>query len=190
MIRVVNKHLYLLIPAILAGFSTAQAGNFQMDPDASVLAVDAKASPPHTFTSEAKQFDCDITIDPASLEVTSATCSFAFADLDSGKPKRDKKMRDWMDIEAHPVARFELSDVRMEDGQSIAAGKFTMHGTSREIEVPFTVQRDGDRIVLDGHSEFSYEDWDLKIIRMFIFSVNPDLKPRFHLEGTLSNGNE
>lgn len=185
--------LYALIGiSLLSLISTLHAGNFELDEENSLLAADAKASPPHSFTYTAKQFQTDIQIDPQKLEVSSATCTFQFADLDSKKEKRDKKMRGWMNVTHYPDARFELKSVRAgdTDNERIGVGQFTMHGVSREIEITFTIQRKGDRIIIDGNTTFDYTNWDLKIVRLFIFSVKPDLKPHFHLEGTLSNDSE
>jgi polyisoprenoid-binding protein YceI len=164
------------------------AGNFQVDKSNSEVAADAKASPPHSFTNFLTDYEYDIEIDPESLTVSRAVFEFNFANLDSKEEKRDKKMKDWMDIAVHPSARFEMKNVIMRDGATIGSGTFFMHGVSREIEVPFSVKRDGDSVVMDGTAEFDYMDWDLKKVRLFIFSVNPELKIRFHLVGELKSG--
>ena len=59
---------------------------------------------------------------------------------------------------------------------------------SKEIEVPFSVKREGNSVVLDGTAEFDYMEWDLKMVRLFISTVNPELKIRFHLVGEVKNG--
>ncbi len=165
------------------------AGNFKVDKKVSEVAVNAKASPSHTFTSVAKEYSYDIDIDPESLEVSKAVFSFKFSDLDSNKAKRDKKMRNWMDVSAHPEAKFTLKEVEDRAGQKIGKGSFFMHGVSKDIEIPFSVTRDGDNVILDGEVTFSYEDWDLEIIRLFYFlTVNPNITPRFHLVGVLGKG--
>ncbi len=163
----------------------AFGARFVVDKGASQLAVDAKASPPHTFTSEARAFACDIELEPESLTAQKAYISFSFADLDSGKEKRDEKMLKWMDVDKHPDAQFELMEVLERDGELIGLGTFSMHGISREIEVPFSIRRDGERITIDGTADFDYTDWNLKIVRLLIFSVNPELRVHFHLEGEL-----
>lgn len=167
----------------------AMAGNFQLSPESSTLGVNGKASPPHSFTSMASSFSVDIEIDPETLEVKQATCSFPFDKMDSKKAKRDRKMRKWMEAEQYPEGRFELTSVRPDGERWIATGSFTMHGMAREIEVPFSIRREGEAVIIDGESEFDTTDWGLDKIRLFIFTVKPTVQPFFHLEGTLATAN-
>jgi polyisoprenoid-binding protein YceI len=170
-----------------AGSISVRAGNLVIDYAQSTLTADVKASPPHRFTYDATQFNADIQIAPQTLAVNQAECSFKFADLDSEKAKRDKKMREWMNIAHYPDARFKLDKVLKgdNDDEHIGVGTFTMHGVSREIRITFTSQRNGDRILLDGSTTFNYTDWNLEIVRLFIFSVKPELTIHFHIEGTV-----
>lgn len=181
-----NTFLLIAIAVSMTGVSLS-AGNFQVDRAVSEVAVKAKASPPHSFESVAQYYEYDIQVDPASLAVSKAVFSFNFSDLDSNSAKRDKKMRSWMDVAINQSARFELDRVKLVDGKSVGIGTFSMHGVSKEIEVTFSVTQDGEKIVLDGEAEFSYEDWGLEIVRLFIFTVKPVIQPYFHLEGTLSD---
>jgi len=173
---------------LIACLSPLWAGNYRIAPESSTLAVEVAANPPHHFTSVAQKFDCNIQISPETLEVHEASCTFQFADLDSKKSSRDKKMRKWIGTEDYPNASFKLLSVKEadSDGEQLATGEFTMHGITKTIEIPFTVHREGQKVILDGHTEFDYRDWDLEIIRLLIFTVKPTVKPYFHLEGTLS----
>ncbi len=174
--------------AILASvlFSTAlQAGNLNVNPASSEILVDSKASPPHTVTSFVRKYESDIQIDPDTLAVSSARFAFQLKDLDSEHEKRDKKMNSWIESDKFPEIVFEMSNVSMVDGHNVATGSLYMHGVSKSVNVPFTVSKSGDTVTIDGSADFSYEDWGLEIIRLFIFKVKPELNVRFHLEGTL-----
>ena len=181
-----NTFLSIVIAPAMTGVSLS-AGNFQVDRAVSEVAVKAKASPPHSFKSVAQDYEYDIQIDPASLAVSNAVFSFNFSDLDSNSAKRDKKMRSWMDVAVNQSAQFELGRVKVVDGKSVGVGTFSMHGVSKEIDVTFSVTRQGEKLVLDGEAEFSYEDWGLEIVRLFLFTVKPVIQPHFHLEGVLSD---
>lgn len=183
-----RSRLAVLLCCLLAGPLWVCAGNYQIDKSKSTVAVDARATPPHTFTSVAKDYQYDIQIEPGKLSLDKAIFSFKFEDLDSDNSKRDKKMRNWMEIGIHPKARFELGEVVEGPGELIGKGTYFMHGIEVEIEVPFSINRDGDIVTIDGTAEFNYEDWDLEIIKLFIFTVKPELKVHFHLEGSLSDG--
>jgi polyisoprenoid-binding protein YceI len=176
---------YLLLISLAA--APLHAGNYQIDKTQSELAADMHATPSHRFTSVAQDYTYDIEINPETLEVEKARCSFKFADLDSGKSSRDSKMCKWMNIEKYPEATFELTEQlpdNVEDAR-VAKGTFTMHGMTRPITIAYTVHRENGQVILDGHSEFDHGDWGLEQVRLFFFSVDTLLKPHFHLVGTL-----
>lgn len=169
---------------LLGLLASVEAAPLRLSMADSTLGVDAKASPGQNFTSMAQQFEARVDLDPETLEVREAVCSFHFADLDSEEAKRDQKMLRWMESEAYPDGAFTLKEVRRNGDQWVGTGTFTMHGQSREIEVPFTVERDGDKVILDGQAEMDTREWGLPKIRLFIFTVQTVIRPHFHLEGT------
>jgi polyisoprenoid-binding protein YceI len=183
-----NKYHILFTSLLLTVSCSLRAGNFQIDKEHSELSASMHASPSHDFTSVAKDYTCNIEITPETLAVTKAVCRFKFSNLDSGKSSRDKKMRNWIDVDTYPEAEFAMTEQLPDniDGEHLAAGIFTMHGVKLPITVAYTVRQEGKRILLDGHSILNHEDWGLKQVRLFIFSVDPILKPSFHLEGTLT----
>jgi polyisoprenoid-binding protein YceI len=179
---------YRLLTLLFASASSLFAGNFNIDKARSELSATMHASPSHDFTSGATDYTYDIQIDPETLVVTKAICSFKFSDLDSGKSSRDKKMRKWIDVDKYPAATFEMK-TRLPDndaGEQVASGTFTMHGVSLPMNITFTVKKSGDQITLDGHTKMNHLDWKLEQVKLFFFSVDPVLKPSFHLEGTLT----
>jgi len=180
---------YILLTLLFATATPLLAGNFTVDKTRSELSASMHASPSHDFTSVATDYHYDIQIDPETLVVTKAICSFKFSDLDSGKNSRDKKMRKWMNVEKYPVAAFKMQSLLPDNdaGEHVASGVFTMHGVSLPMNIAFTVKKLGDQIILDGHTEMNHKDWGLKQVKLFFFSVDTLLKPKFHLVGTLSS---
>lgn len=178
------RKVIVSIGALVLIFGSLQAGNFQINKKASEIRVESKATPPHTVMSFVRTYQADIQLDANTLSVSKADFSFKLKDFDSAHEKRDKKMYSWIESDRFPEIAFKLSNIVEEGGQTIGKGSLTMHGVSKEIEVPFSITKKGDTILLDGSAGFSYEDWNLEIIRMFFFRVRPDLKVSFHLEGT------
>lgn len=179
------KYILRVIAVSILSSTLLQAGNFKVNADDSEILVDSKASPPHTVTSYVRDYQCDIQVDPKSLSVSDATFSFQLKDLDSEHEKRDKKMHQWIESDKYPQIVFKMRDVTTVDGQNVAQGTLSMHGIEKSVDVPFLVSKDGDTFTIDGSANFSYEDWGLEIIRLFIFRVRPELNVRFHLEGTI-----
>lgn len=182
------RHL-LFFSVLLAQAQFAQAGNFVVDETKSELAADMHASPFQNFTSVAKDYSCDIEIDPQTLTINKAVCRFKFDDLDSGKRARDKKMRKWIDTEKYPAAEYTMQSVRPAEtaGRYIATGTFKMVGIERPLEIDFQVERQGEKILLSGATELDHRQWGLKKVRLFVFTVDPVLKPHFKLVGHLKH---
>ena len=183
-----NPYRYALTALLLTSSSTLFAGNFIVDASKSELSANMQASLSHNFTSVVKDYVYDIEIDPETLTIVHASCHFKFNDLDSGEKARDKKMCRWMDIGKYPAARYEMQTLKPanEAGEIRATGLFTMHGTSLPITIAFTLQKTGDNIILDGHTELNYKDWGLKQVRLLFLTVDPRLHPHFHLVGSLA----
>lgn len=177
--------------ALLSTFATTtavHAGNFMLKPEQSELKAEVHASPSHDFTSVAQNFQTNIEMDPTSLEIKSATCHFNFVELDSGKDSRDKKMCHWIEIDSFPGADFILKTIEPTDTphQYTAIGELTMHGQSKPVSIQLKVSQVNDQVILDGSTSLNYEDWGLPKIRLLFFTVDPVLKPRFHLVGTIT----
>jgi polyisoprenoid-binding protein YceI len=179
------KIICAFVISITSFCTTLLGGNFIVNMESSEFLVDSRATPPHTITSFVRKYETDIQIDPGSLAVKSAQISFKLKDLDSENEKRDDKMRGWFQGVKFPEITFTLKDLGEKDGHPVAKGSLSMHGVTKMVEVPYTLTRNGETVILDGSSDFSYEDWDLEIIKLFLFRVRPELKVKFHLEGTL-----
>ena len=167
-------------------FTSLEANNFQVNNETSEILVDSKASPPpHTVTSYVRKFECDLHINPETLDVSSIRFAFKLKDLDSENKKRDKKMHSWINSDKFSEIVFKLSEVTNVDGQAVGKGILNMHGKSKAVEIPFTVSKNGETVIFDGTSTYDYEDWGLDIIKLFFIKVRPELKVKFHLEGVL-----
>ena len=175
-------HLLLSAMALTSVFGDS----LEIIPEKSSLSANCHATF-HDFSTVAQNFQCEVDVDPKTLALLSAHCSFKIDSLDSDEKKRDKKMENWIESESYPLAEFTMTSVKAGEkpNQQIATGDFSIHGESHPIEVPFTITRDGENIVIEGSSQFDYREWGLKKIRMFLLTVDPEVKPTFHLEGTL-----
>ncbi|MBL4575430.1 MAG: YceI family protein [Opitutaceae bacterium] len=175
----------MLLIAFIALTSASASTLFEIDKDLSVVAVDVKASPPHSFTVTLKDYEAEIQIDPVNKQIESVSFTFKFSDLDSKKKKRDKKMRKWMDIQKHPDVLFTLTAAEKIEGKTVGRGDFLMHGVSREITIPFDLTVNGDKAILDGGTIINHHEWELETISLLFLKVKPELNIHFHLEGSL-----
>ncbi len=86
------------------------------------------------FTATIVHDDRDVT--KSSVEATIKTAS-----IDTGIERRDAHLRnpDFFDAEKYPEITFKSSRIEKKGKGFVAHGTFTMHGVSKEIALPFTI---------------------------------------------------
>ena len=87
--------------------------------------------------------DFAVTIVYDDKDVTKSTVNAVIkaASIDTGIERRDAHLRnaDFFDVEKFPEITFQSSRIEKKGKNFIAHGTFTMHGVSKEIALPFTV---------------------------------------------------
>ncbi len=56
--------------------------------------------------------------------------------------KRDKHLKneDFFDVSTFPDICFEASDIKKQDDKFIANGKLTLHGVTKDVQIPITIE--------------------------------------------------
>lgn len=181
-----QKYLFSILFLIVAPLSLI-ATELIVDTEGSSVRVDVKASPPHSFTCDLQQYDASIDVDSSTGEINSAQLTFQLTDLETHNDKRNKKMLNWMDVEKFNTIRWTMTSVEEIDGQTVALGEMTMHGVTMAIDIPFTLSIAEGSYTLTGSVDFDYMSFDLPKIRLFLFTVKPNLHVNFTLRGALAS---
>lgn len=88
----------------------------------------------------------------------------ALSSVNSGLPELDDALQgpEFFDTAKHERARFVSDDVsrRANDAWN-ANGELTLKGTTREMTVPFSVKREGDRRTVNGELSFDRLDFNV-----------------------------
>ena len=86
-------------------------------------------------------FSINLTNDEKDITKSSVNVVIKTASVDTGIEGRDKHLRtaDFFDVEKFPEITFESSRIEKRGKQFIAHGPLTMHGVSKEIDLPFTI---------------------------------------------------
>lgn len=169
--------------SLLAMMTMATAGTMKVDSQKSWLKIDCKATG-HSWTAQLKNFTASVSGDDATLTPKAAQLSWKFSDIDSAEADRDKKMLDWLNSAKNPGGSWKMSGQWKDSkGQQYVKGPLTIAGVSKEITIPVTAKKDGKNVSLDGEVWIDTTDHGLPIIKMLVFTVNPKVKIRFHLEG-------
>lgn len=86
-------------------------------------------------------FNVQIVYDEADVTKSSVKAVIKAASIDTGIERRDAHLRnpDFFEVEKYPEITFESTSVARRGDGFVARGTFTMHGVSKEIELPFTI---------------------------------------------------
>lgn len=178
---------WFLVP-FLWGQAPARAGvALVLDQERSAIEVEVRGTL-GIFTGRLQQFAAVVVVDPAGLTVEQAQVDFKFADLRTGRARRDRDMLEWENHAEHPAVRFRLERLEtMPDGPVRARGRLAMHGVEHSVMFPVTFLAEGAVCSIDGEVDLDYRDYGLPVIRKYLLlTVDPRLRVRFHLQGRLA----
>jgi polyisoprenoid-binding protein YceI len=87
------------------------------------------------------EYNVEIEGDPAKPETVKVKASIGVASINTQNAKRDKHLKspDFFDVEKYPTITFASTSVRSKGGQLMVKGKLTMHGTTKQVTLPFKV---------------------------------------------------
>ena len=86
-------------------------------------------------------FNVNLISDEKDITKSTVTVTIKAASIDTGIEARDKHLKsaDFFDVEKFPEITFQSSRIDKKDNQFVAHGPLTMHGVTKEIDLPFTV---------------------------------------------------
>ncbi len=86
-------------------------------------------------------FDVTIMADTVNITKSTVTAVIKTASIDTGNETRDKHLRsvDFFDVEKFPGITFKSTAVKKKDHNYELWGTLTMHGVTKNIEIPFEV---------------------------------------------------
>jgi polyisoprenoid-binding protein YceI len=184
-----NPH-YLSALLLAAGLAAAAAAAEQplvIDPAQSRIEVAVKATV-DSFVGRLVAYEPEIVVADDGT-ITRARLAFHFRDVQTGKERRDEAMHKWQQTETHPDGLFVLSSLGSgTTATAMARGRLSLHGVTRDLEFPVSINRDGSRYAIDGDVPVDTREFGLPAVRMLaLLKVNPVVHVRFHLQGTSSS---
>ncbi len=105
----------------------------------------------------------DIAFDPDDLAGSAVTVVFDMTEARTAHGMAQETMTGpaWLDVANHPTASFAADrfEAGAEDGAFVAYGELTLRDVSQPIELPFTLEIDGDRAVMAGRATINRLDF-------------------------------
>ncbi len=150
------------------------------------LSFDARATLGR-FTGTTTRLSGQITGGPG-LETIRGWVEAPVDSIRTGNGLRDRDMRRALDSGAHPLIRFDLAEVRPSpmQGQEMVAtlvGRFTIHGTSRDVSLPATLTWGPDGIRLRALVPMDVRDFGVTRLSKALgtLRMHPDIVVRIEL---------
>jgi polyisoprenoid-binding protein YceI len=125
--------------AVLMGTAARALDTYKVDPAHSSIGFSIDHMVIDTVHGRFRQFDGSITVDPDNGNtLKQAGATIQTRSIDTDVERRDNHLRspDFFDAEKFPTITFESTGIA---GQTLT-GKFTMHGVTKEISLPFTIK--------------------------------------------------
>lgn len=175
-----RRFLLLVCAALLPPL--AAAAPLAVDPASVKIEVVVKATM-HGFTGKLDAATVALDGDAAAGTVAAATVRFAWADLKTGDPARDKEMLAWATAQS-PEGVFTLAKLTPAPTADTftATGSLALNGQPRDISFPVKIAKGAAGWTISGTTQIDHRDWGLPKIRKFgLLTVDPVVTITFTL---------
>ncbi len=123
--------------------------------------------------------------DDAPRRVLDGEVSIPVDLLRSGNPLVDRETRRRIDAASHPEIIGEvLESEHLHESTIALTGRIAFRGEEREVGGEIVWSRDGDDVVLTGRATFDVRDWGLKLPRLGLLRVHPEVTVEILVHGS------
>lgn len=104
-----------------------------------------------------------VTFDQANLSNSSMEVSVDVKTIDTGNNLKDKHARndDWFNAEKYPQIKFRSTNFSQKGTAYEVKGKLTLHGTTKEVRIPFTFEETTAGGIFVGSFTINREDYGI-----------------------------
>lgn len=144
--------------------SLAQVQNLTVEPNHSTIGFKVPIAGGMTLVyGRFSEFDLKLSLIDGDWTKSGASFIIQAGSIDTGIKGRDEHLRsaDFFDVEKYPEIVFKISEI-VEAGENtfLARGPFTMHGVTRNLEIPFQVLGvDGNTIGIQVRMKLNRRDF-------------------------------
>jgi len=162
---------------------------FHLDPAESRVWFDADARL-HSFRGETQQLTGRFTIQRRSPpQLADAVVTIEAASLVTGHPERDADMRqDFLEVERFPTIDFRVDELLTPQAVAgdgtwdlVLQGKLTVHGVTRDVKVPTTVNIADERVTARGRIYVDMQAFNIRVPRLFLIPMKSEVLVGFEV---------
>ncbi len=161
--RIIMKQLVFLLALLFTTTSDAQIRKLKVEPNHSTVGFRISIAGFTEVTGKFGEFKINMDWDEEDVTASTIHAEVQAASINTGISDRDGHLRtaDFFDVEKYPTITFESDSIQQVNfSEFIAHGKFTMHGVSKNIELPFQiVKMEGNTIGLKSRTTINRLDY-------------------------------
>lgn len=111
-----------------------------------------------------KDLSGNISFDPEKLDASQMKVQVKVNTIDTGNETKDKhaKGKSWFDAEKYPYIRFTSKRFTRGNAGYQVVGELELHGTKKEITIPFKFKEDNNNGVFEGSFSVNRKDYGIK----------------------------
>ncbi|MGA2138433.1 MAG: YceI family protein [Verrucomicrobiia bacterium] len=131
------------VAAVLIGTTAQALDTYRVDPAHTSVNFSIEHMVINTVHGRFRQFEGSITVDPDNGNaLKGASGTIQAKSIDTDIERRDNHLRssDFFDVEKFPTITFESTEVRKDGSDQVLVGKFTMHGVTKDVSLPFKLK--------------------------------------------------
>lgn len=149
------RQTILALVTLLAFLFPTAAYAWHVDMEQSSITFEAtQAGVP--FTGTVENWTAEIKFNPDDLSKTNIKVEMDVSSISTGDATRDGAIpgAEWFGASAHPTATYTATSAREgEDGGFVLEGTLELKGVSSEVELPFTLEIEGETGTAEGSTE-------------------------------------
>lgn len=166
--RYKNVFLAALVSLLFAG-SAFSADKLVIDPDHTYIGFSVTHMMVSHVKGKFKDFTGTFIVDEKDPSKCTADVAIQVASISTDNEKRDAHLKsaDFFDAEKFPTITFKAKGVKKTKKGYVTTGTLTIHGVSKEVKIPFTMQKIVDpmgktRVGIEGGLTINRLDYGVK----------------------------
>jgi polyisoprenoid-binding protein YceI len=137
-----RKALGLLLAVLAIGGTALAADEYKIDPNHSSVNFAVTHMTVSTVNGRFNTFDGKILFDDKDVSKSSVSVTIKAASINTDNAGRDTDLKsaNFFDVEKFPEITFQSKSIEKKGNDYVAHGTLTIHGVSKEVEMPFELK--------------------------------------------------
>jgi polyisoprenoid-binding protein YceI len=182
-----RKFLGLLLAVVAIGSSAWAADEFKIDPVHSSVNFSVTHMSVSTVNGRFTDFEGKITFDDKDTTKSSVNVKIKSGSINTDNSSRDGDLKSakYFDVEKFPELTFQSKSVEKKGDNYVAHGTLTIHGVSKDIDLPFELKGPVDSKsgkIMGAHAGVTINRQDFGITNAPAAMIGNDIKIDLNVE--------